>query len=417
MRIEEIKMIDETMKAMNRVVIGAIYIDYPVYLVHLEYKKKNDDPMYYIDWAIIHFMKKQPKLDIMSVSKIIGMDYRLVQYRVRILKEEGMVIESTDGFKISGIGESNYFNEEEDVPYVNASSDFLIDGRDLSIMPKIFYDDKGYVSFDRNSIYPRKILKGAEDLEIKQLLSRIEKMTFERKRSVGLPPESKEFCCTDAPSQGLLRMYLVFSCDQYNKCYKDVVYSSQIVELPSIREAIDKSFFNDDFKFNYGYDSFDPEHLRNKVFSFSTNGIKAILSYIFYWNEVSDDWFKYEKDSNIRPLSVILNIDNFTKSRNCRRLISCLNDGYNQYNDDDFFVRITVNTSDTSLNRLLNLDKRIESSKKTHNLSDIDSIFVEYGEDYVRKGLIMLDRLDCLEDIDNRKYIVQEERKCMKDIS
>ena len=86
MRIEEINMIDETMKAMNRVVIGAIYIDYPVYLVHLEYKKKNDDPMYYIDWAIIHFMKKQPKLDIMSVSKIIGMDYRLVQYRVRILK-------------------------------------------------------------------------------------------------------------------------------------------------------------------------------------------------------------------------------------------------------------------------------------------------------------------------------------------
>ena len=128
MRIEEINMIEDTMSAMNRLVIGAIYIDYPVYLVHLEYKKKNDDPMYFIDWAITHFMKSQPKLDSMSVSKIIGMDYRLIQYRIKNLKEDGMVIEHSDGFRITGAGESYFFNDDEDVPFINASSDFLIDG-------------------------------------------------------------------------------------------------------------------------------------------------------------------------------------------------------------------------------------------------------------------------------------------------
>lgn len=154
MRIEEINMIDETMQAMNRVVIGAIYIYYPVYLVHLEYKKKNDNPMFFIDWAITRFMKSQPKLDIASTAKIIGMDYRLVQYRIKTLKEDGMIVEGTDGFKITGKGEEYFFNEEDDVPYVNSSSDFLIDGRSLSIMPKVFYDDKGYVDFDKNSIFP-----------------------------------------------------------------------------------------------------------------------------------------------------------------------------------------------------------------------------------------------------------------------
>ena len=412
MRIEEINMIEETMTAMNRMVIGAIYIDYPVYLVHLEYKKKNDDPMFFIDWAITNFMKSQPKLDSMSVAKIIGMDYRLVLYRIKNLKEEGMVIESSEGFKITGKGEAYFFNEEEEVPFVNASSDFLIDGRDLSIMPKVFYDDKGYVSFDKNSIYSRIILNGSDDKAIKTLLAKIEKMSYERKRSVGLPPESKEFSSTDSPSQGLLRMYLVFSCDQSNKCYKDIVYSNQIVNIPAIEEIVDKSYFNDGLRFNYGYDDLDAEKLRNKVYSFSTNGIKEFLQFIFYWNEVNDNWFKYEKESRKRPLSVSLDLDNFTKSWNRRKLIKCLEQGYNQYDkEDDFFVRVTVDTSDEALIRLIGLDKRIENSKKVSNLSDIDSVFNEYDESYVRKNLILLDRLDILEEIDNRKYIMQEERK------
>lgn len=400
------------MTAMNRMVIGAIYIDYPVYLVHLEYKKKNDDPMFFIDWAITNFMKSQPKLDSMSVSKIIGMDHRLVLYRIKSLKEDGMVVENSEGYKITGKGESYFFNEEEEIPFINASSDFLIDGRDLSIMPDVFYDDKGYITFDENSVYSRNILNGSDDIAIKKLLAKIEKMSYERKRSVELPPESKEFSSTDSPSQGLLRMYLVFSCDHSNRCYKDIVYSNQIVNIPSIKEIVDKSYFNDGLRFNYGYDDLDAEKLRNKVCSFSTNGIKEFLKYIFCWNEVNDSWFQYEKDSKLRPLSVCLNIDNFTKSWHRRKLIKCIEQGYNQYDkEDEFFVRVTVGTSDESLLRLIDLDKRIENSKKVNNLGDIDSVFNEYGESYVRKSLILLDRLDILEEIDNRKYIMQEERK------
>ena len=410
MKIEEINMIDETIHAMNRVVIGAIYIDYPVYLLHLEYQKKNDDPMYFIDWAIIHFMKNQPKLDTMSVSKIIGMDYRLIQYRIKTLKEDGMVVEGADGFKITGNGEAFYFTEEE-VPYVNASSDFLIDGRDLTIMPKVFYDDKGFIRFDENSIYPPTIVRGAQDIAIKQIVSKIEKMSFERKRSVGLPPESKNFSCIDGPSQGLLRIYLVFSCDKSNKCYKDIVYSNQIVNLPSIKEVIGKSYFNDGPKFNYGYDNLDVDKLRDTVLSLSTNGIESFLSYIFHWNDISEDWYKYGKESVLRPLTVHLNVENFSKSWNRRKLINCLNTGYNQHNEDNYFIRITVDTSDESLIKLLELDKRIEYSKRSTNLNDIDSIFDEFGKSYVRRNLVLLDRLDSLEDIDNRKYIIQEERK------
>ena len=52
MNNDEIISIDNLMTALDRTVIGAIDIEYPVYLVHLEYEKKNDDPMYFIDWGM-----------------------------------------------------------------------------------------------------------------------------------------------------------------------------------------------------------------------------------------------------------------------------------------------------------------------------------------------------------------------------
>ena len=412
---EEIRMIDETMQALNRVVIGAIYIDYPVYLLHLEYKKKNDDPMFFIDWAVMHFVSNQSNPDFISVSKIIGMDHRLIQYRIKLLKEEGMLIEKGSSYKITDIGKTYFFNEEGETPYVNASSDFLIDGKDLSIMPDIFYEDKGFITFNENSIYPRTILKGADDISVRKVLSKIERMTDERKTSVGLPAKSKDFHSVDAPSPGLLRMYLVFSCDHNNNSYKDIVYSKQIIDIPSLKEIVGKAYFKDGFVFNYGYDTLNVDKLRDKVFVLSTKYIKELLSGkdSFYWNknDVSEDWFSYGSGSQLRPLSIILNMDNFSKNWNRRALISYLNLGYREFNDEELFFRITVVSSDESLTKLIDFDKQIEGSKMSCNLSNIDDIYDQYGEAFVRKNLVLLDRLDYLETIDNRKYINQEERK------
>lgn len=415
MRAEEINMIDETMRDMGRVVIGAIYIDYPVYLVHLEYKKRNDDPMYFIDWAIIHFMNNQPELDISLVSKIIGMDYRLIQYRIKTLTESGLVVIENGGYKITSAGKVYFLSGDEDIPWVNASSDFLIDGKDLSIMPNVFYEERGYISFDKNSIYPRTILNDTKDASIMKLLVKLEKMTDERKRTVGLPAESKEFSCVDTPSPGLLRMYLVFSCDQNNNSYKDVVYNKQIVNIPSLKEIVGKAYFKDGFVFNYGYDPLSVDELQDKVFNLSNSYIKELLSGKdgFCWkkNDVLEDWFAYGNSSQLRPLSVRLNMENFSKNWNCRALISYLNLGYREFNDEELFFRVTVVSTDEALYQLIEIDNQIENSKLSCDLTNIEDIFDEYGETFVRKSMVLLDRLDCLETIDNRNYIIQEERK------
>lgn len=407
MRNDEINMIEKTMAELNRTVIGAVYIDYPIYIIHLEYKKRNDDPMFYIDWAIMHFINNQPKLDTMSVAKIIGLDYRLILYRIKKLKDDGLVNEDLEGFCITNSGRQLFFENLDERPYINASSDLLIDGRDLTIMPEIFYKNRGYINFEENSIYPRKIIKGPNTPVVNKILDSLEKMPYEKKSAIGLPAYSKNFTSINAPSQGLLRIYLVFSCDDNNQNYKDLVYEGQIVDIPSVKEIIDKSYFRDNLEFNYGYDKSDVDQLRNKVFAFTINGIKELLKGMFFWEQVSERWFKYDKNSILRPLTLNINLENFKKSSNRRLLINNMTQGYTEINDKEKFIRITVETQDKELKKLLDLDKDIEKSKIVSNLTNIDSIKSTYGEPYVRQGLIVLDRLEYLEEIDTYKYILQ----------
>lgn len=69
------------------------------------------------------------------------------------------------------------------------------------------------------------------------------------------------------------------------------------------------------------------------------------------------------------------------------------------------FIRITIDTSDKELLRLLEFDKEIIRSQKEENLSDIDEVFNYYGAEYSRRNLILLCRFEILESIDNNNFI------------
>lgn len=407
MRKEEIDMIDKTMAKHGRNVVGATYIEYPVYLVHLEYKKKSDDPMFFIDWAIMKFITQQPMLDKMSVSKIIGLDEQLIKHRLYILKEDGYILEDEKGYKITRLGEDAFLNEKEEAQYINVSSDFLIDGKDLTIMPSVFYSDKGYITFDENSIYPRTIIRSSNDTSVRKLLGRLEKMSNVQKVNVGLPAESKDFRTTDIPSQGVLRLFLVFSQNENHECFKDLVYGEEIIEIHSLQDVKDKSYFSDRFEFNYGYDSMAAHELKNTFLSFTTNGIKQMLSYMYGWEQVDQSWYRYGQKEQRSPLMINLTMDNLRASKKRGWLLTLLRRKYHEYNNnrDDMFVRILLQTEDESLLKLSEFNNDLYNSKTRNNLRDISKLYEKYGKEYVRRSMIFIDKLEYLEEIDIKEYV------------
>lgn len=411
---EEIIAIDELMTGLGKTVIGAIDIDYPVYLVHLEYEKKNDDPMYFIDWAIANFIKSRPKVDKTSISHILGMSLNLIDYRIRLMKQDGLLSENKSGTFLTKFGEELFLNNNDEIPYISSSSDFLIDGKSLMIMEPIFYSQKGYITFDKNSIYPRAILKGADDIPIKILLNKLSKLTATDKQKVGLPAESRNFTSIDMPSQGILKVILVFSCDSQNVCYKDLYYAGKLVKIPSIAKVVAKSYFYADILFNYGYDNMEPCDLVHKVFNFNISDIRTLLNYCFGWQEVEESWYSYDKASHKRPLTVHLNMKNFTNTLGGKRLrvLEAVKNGFYEVhmpNRYEKFIRITIDTNDEKLLKLLEFDKEIIRSQKEGNLSDIDKIFKKFSIEYSRRSLIMLYKYDILEYIDCVNFVEEYE--------
>lgn len=411
---EEIIVIEKLMTDLERTVIGAIDIDYPVYLVHLEYEKKNDDPMYFIDWAIANFIKSNPIVDKASISHILGMSINLINYRIMLLKQEDFITENGAGTFLTKSGEDYFLNNDDEIPYISSSSDFLIDGKSLTTMEPIFYSQKGYITFDKNSIYPRSILKGADDSPIGILLNKLSKMTATNKQKVGLPADSRNFTSVDMPSQGILKVILVFSCDSQNVCYKDLCYAGKIVKIPSISEIVAKSYFYSEILFNYGYDNMEVRDLIHKAFNFNISDIRNLLKISFGWSEIEDSWYSYGMTSKKRPLTVHVNMKNLASAPNGNKLrvLEAVKNGFYEVhipNHYEKFIRITVDTHDKELLQLMEFNKDIISSQKEKNLSDIDVIFKKYGNEYSRKSLIMLCRYDVLERIDNSKYIEEYE--------
>lgn len=411
MNNDEIISIDNLMTALDRTVIGAIDIEYPVYLVHLEYEKKNDDPMYFIDWAIANFIKSCPITDKTSISHILGMSLSLIDYRIKLMKRDGLLVENQFGCILTKSGEEIFLNNDDEVPYISSSSDFLIDGKSLTVMEPIFYSQKGFITFDVNSIYPRSILRGADDIPVKTLLNKLSKMTGINKEKYDLPAESRNFTSVDMPSLGILKVILVFSCDSQNVCHKDLYYAGKLVKIPSIEEVVSKSFFyaGKDLLYNYGFDNMEAKDLIHKAFNFNISDIRLLLKYCFGWSDIKDSWYSYDKASSKRPLTVHFNMENFKgTSANYRlRILDNIRNGYYELRPYhcEKFIRITIDTSDKELLRLLEFDKEIIRSQKEENLSDIDEVFNYYGAEYSRRNLILLCRFEILESIDNNNFI------------
>ena len=409
---EEMISIDKFMTDLNRTVIGAIDIDYPVYLVHLEYEKKNDDPMYFIDWAIAKFIKSSPIVDKTSIAHILGMSLSLIDYRIKLMRKGGLLTSNEFGTFLTKYGEDLFLNNKDEVPYISTSSDFLIDGKSLTIMDPIFYSQKGFITFDKNSIYPRNILKGADDMPVKNLLNKLSKMTATNKQKFGLPTESRNFTSVDMPSQGILKVILVFSCDSLNVCHKDLYYAEQLITISSIEEVVAKSYFyaGKEILFNYGFDNLEPKDLIHKAFNFHISDIRELLKHCFGWTEIKDSWYSYDKASNKRPLSVHFNMENFmsTPGTYRQRVLDNIKNGFYELhisNHNEKFIRITVDTYDKELLKLLEYDKEIIRSQKEKDLSDFDEVIKHYGAEYSRRNLILLCRFDILERIDILNYI------------
>ncbi len=414
------KEIWQKMHELNRTLVAIAEFDYPVYLLHLEMKKPNNDPMYFIDWAIMHFVKSQPDIDKKAVACLLGLESSLIEYRIRCLCEGAYLIPDQNGYNVAPKAESFYFIENGEIPYINDSKDLLIDGITLRLMNERFYKDSPFVKFWGCRIQ-HKIIKGVDDHEIRKSIDKIERLADGDKKKYGLPERSKEYSSVDDPEVGCVQLSITFSIDEKGGVHKDIVYQSDFVSIPSLLNKNEGGngflnkfcfyFYKNKLYSNDGYNDRDEEESAKRILNLNKDDIQTIAEQLFGWKDIKNNEYHLIFDSEIkqRPLTYLVSIDRLKNSKKVRPIINALKQGYIKYPKDDnnrFCIFVSVITNDEEVAQLVEFDNTLnECFQKKDAITELNKFFMNHDYRVCRENMILLQRYKELEEMDCTNFM------------
>lgn len=407
--MDQIEIIKDKLKSLGRTFVGATELWYPTYMVHLDFEKPNDDPMYPIDWAIMHFIKDMPKVDKTSVAKIIGMESSLIEYRIKYLCDFGDLMYNTDygHYQITEKGDKDFFSPDGSVMYIHGSKDLLIDGYKLSIMDEKVYSVRSMIRAGYKSDIVENVTVTKDGRPMRMLLRKLDAMSNANKAKLDIPADSRNFDTTDEPTFGSIKIYFVFSIDKVGNARKDIFYNDDFIKIPYYSDNINKFYYGRNLDFNSGFTNYEDKDVRNRIFDLSNESISMILHNLYKWNNIDDSYYTYKTYSyfNSRPLTVNVTLKSFLSSRERKALKEDINYGEVDYQYKNSVITLSVVTNDPELRLLLAFDKKVEDMYAKKGIDGLISWLCESNLTQNRKNLISLQRYDILEKIDNYLFI------------
>lgn len=409
--MKQLENIEDKLDSLGRTFVGTTEMQYPTYMVHLDFLKPNDDPMYPIDWAIIHFIKDMPKVDKTSVAKIIGLERSLIDYRIKLLCEFGDLEynQNYGEFQVTEKGKEDYFAPDGSTMYVYSSKDLLIDGNSLSIMDYRVYNNRLFINGrNKSADIIENVTVTKDGKPIRNLLKSLEKMTNTNKEKLLIPADSKDFSTSDDPTYGSITINFVFSIDKFGNVYKNIFCNDDFINIPFYSENINSFYYGRNVKFNYGFTNYEDKDLKNLVFDFTHETICNILKDLYKWNFVDESFYIYTSRYDLykRPLTVNVNLKNFLSCHEKNSLKKDLKKGEVYYIiGDKTLICLSVVSKDSALKELLAFEETMDNIYLNQGLEKLVDWLCEKDFLGKRKKLIDLERFDILEKIDNYIFI------------
>lgn len=407
--MEQIDIIKEKVKSLGRTFVGATELWYPTYMVHLDFEKPNDDPMYPIDWTIMHFIKDMPKVDKTSVARIIGMEPSLVEYRIKYLcdQDDLMYNPNYGHYEILSRGEKDYFSPDGSVMYIHGSKDLLIDGNKLSIMDEKVYSVRSMIRAGYKSDIVENVTVTKDSRPMRKLIRELEGMTNTNKAKLDIPADSRNFETTDEPTLGSIKICFVFSVDQKGNACKDIFYNDDFIKIPYYSADIHKFYFGRNLNFNYGFTNYEEKDIKNRIFDLSAETICSILYDLYKWKNIDESFYTYNTYSHIncRPLTVNVTLKSFLASRERKALKEDIKYGEVDYLFGNSVITLSVINKDPELRKLLAFDEKVENLYVKQGVEKLILWLCESDLSQNRKNLISLQRFDILEKMDNYLFI------------
>lgn len=311
----------------GRMVFGAIRVQYPVYVLHLEMKTLYKDIFTSIDRALVRTIRLQPGMSIGYVSALLGINKSLAEKRLQELKELKAIIPGDDGWLVTTEGES-YLRDDIKYPEETINADLIVDGMSIMPMGPEFYGaQKRIVLKDRrgDDLVPAAI-SGAEDPRLKRVLEKLNKLTATEKGLYQLDANAFDINLLEFEIKYIDNLYVVFSFDPgTGKRYRDLVFRNQRLNLKGTDESKDEW---QNYYFNLSEGSFRSSRGflpkgHGLFVNFRLEEIKLFISqrYGIPAGKVGDEDFIYQETDNVPeayPLSIIVSESLIDRASNPR---------------------------------------------------------------------------------------------------
>lgn len=410
--------ITKKLNSEGRMFIGMANIYYPVYILHLNLKKPNNDPMYFIDWAILHFIEDQPDVNAQALAWTLGVEKSLIDYRLKYLCQEKYLILNGTEYQILPHGRNYFFMESNEVPLVSDSRDLMIDGVTLQLMDESLYEYHPFIYYQKNGPISRTPIVDEDDYDVNKVLEKLEDMTDTNKKKYGLPEKSQEYKQSGIPAEGIIAIYAVFSIDKKGLVYKELYNKEHKVSIPHLNKDdrdcyIKKSYiyFNEGtLCFNNAVSLQGAKETASRILNLTEDDIRLIAKQLFDWESVDkkEYEFNYENyEGGKLPLRFDVSYERLCATEDIHSLVNAIKKGWILLKGKNCCIVIAIESSDAKVKRLLDFDNTITEFKKRNDISGLTQYFEENNRLICRQQMITLKRLDILEEMDDYNYIMK----------
>lgn len=392
--------------------IGYYPISFPVYSVHVTYDSIDNDPFFPVYRAILKYTQIDPKHDSLSYfSQVIGFERTMIDDCKKKLRDDAMIRFVGDKWVLTDNAISKYL-QPGNRSTVRVSGTFLVDGKDLSFLPKIIYSNKfkffkGYKPKDAGTHKPIDMSMSTAPAEA--IENQLERKPQIRKM-LRLDTAGSNFKVIDFEKRYLQNLYLVFYLNQDNKICKDSVYLGEKIECPAIGEISGYSIelkLDDKgqycFKSNLGYNVSRLEDAVKTVLFSKTEGWNHLIAERYYLDDSVPIRIEIEEQTNLP--SIVLDHVLAINTKFLRRMVEDAAIGHIPFEilpSGNVYISVK-----SEIDNYVALYKDVKSWIHSHQMSAQDfyqHLSIKYKG--WRETLVRLEMYDQLERIDSECFIL-----------
>lgn len=388
--------------------IGYFPVSFPVYVVHVEYDSVDTDPFYPLYKAILRYTLKDPKHENLTYfANLTGFERPLLTTCIRHLKEEGMMRWHQDHLIVTSDAEKKYLTANSR-PTVRVSGSFLVDGKDLSLLPEFVYSSKRELLRFCGEVSPHLPVDiSINSAQAEKLIHTLEKGSV--KERLHLESSGTNFEIVRYDKRFLKGANAVFYYDANNILHKVLTFNGRLInctalELPisySIIMRQDNALWH--FSTNKGYNVSSEHEIQTIALIAPTEGLTYVIQqrYNLPINFVIK--FKIEDKTNL-PILVI-DESLLIESHDPEKAINDAKRGFIDFPiDQQGKLRISLSHSIQKYVDFSNDIIEWDLSGKKDGVHFMESLKNEYPE--WRKLMVMLKKFDILETIDRACFIL-----------